>query len=449
MTKRILALLFAVLMVCSLTACTGGSSGAPTAQGDPLPAASGDVQSSNAAPDASQYEVTQPITIQFWHSLANETKAAAMAQIAEDFNRSQDLITVETGYMGSYSAIEEQFMAAMTAKSGVPALCVINYPKVPNYATNGVAEPLGPYMEAFGFETDDFVEGFMEPLYVDGELYSLPFAPTFSALYFNQDIADELELEIPKTWEDMKVWSKTIYEATGKPGYCLEVDSANQLNFVLLNTGADPLGDGTVSGLDDERLKAWVKDFKEQCDAGYMLALAGKESTATQNNAFMNGEIMAVQQSSSIIPEFVENSKVAVTATMPFIIETGYCTTAGATMFIPAVNDQNTKNAAWQFMQYLYNVKAKEWVIASGNYPLRKSLAEDPEVINAIFDKWPPYRDLLPQMDRVVAKNPTPYYESAMNVICNYITEIMTEGSDFDSTWARMKEETDNVLAGN
>ena len=169
MTKKLLALLLAAAIPFSLAACSGSSSStssssqaAPASSAPASSAAPAD--SASEAADASAYEVTEPITIQFWHSLANETKAAAMAKIAEDFNASQDMVTVEASYMGSYAAIEEQFMAAQMAKTGLPGLCVINYPQIPVYAINGVAESLDPYIQASGFDVEDIVDGFISPL---------------------------------------------------------------------------------------------------------------------------------------------------------------------------------------------------------------------------------------------------------------------------------------------
>ena len=94
--KKVLALALALCMVFSLCACSGstGSTAAPAAPEAPAAEAPAE-----AAP-ASMYEVTEPITIIWWHALEDQY-SALVSEVVDGFNASQDLVTVEAQYIGA------------------------------------------------------------------------------------------------------------------------------------------------------------------------------------------------------------------------------------------------------------------------------------------------------------------------------------------------------------
>ena len=92
--KKILALLLALAMVFALCAC-GGSTGSPTATPSEAPT------DSEAPAEPGAYEVTEPITIVWWHALEDQY-SELVSEVVDGFNNSQDLITVEAQYIGAY-----------------------------------------------------------------------------------------------------------------------------------------------------------------------------------------------------------------------------------------------------------------------------------------------------------------------------------------------------------
>ncbi len=138
--KKILAVVLAAAMGTSLLAgCSGGGStgtgGAAAQQTQAAGGSSGgEAQGGTEAPaaDASMYEVTEPITIQWWHALEDQY-SQTVEEVVKGFNESQDLITVEPVYIGSYSQLNEALVAAHAAGTGLPAITVTNTPYVAEY----------------------------------------------------------------------------------------------------------------------------------------------------------------------------------------------------------------------------------------------------------------------------------------------------------------------------
>ena len=110
--KKFIALLLALVMVLSMAACSGGSTGAAAPAATEAPAA--EAPAAAEVPAASTYEVTEPIEIVWWHSLEDQY-SALIAEVVDGFNNSQDLITVKAEYIGALKDLNEKLVATHAA----------------------------------------------------------------------------------------------------------------------------------------------------------------------------------------------------------------------------------------------------------------------------------------------------------------------------------------------
>lgn len=209
--KKMLAVALTAAMGCGVLAgCSGGgSTGGAAVQSAQTEAQTaggaaegGAAESGAPAADPASFEVTEPITIQWWHALEDQY-SETVQEVVDDFNSSQDLITVEPVYVGSYAEVNEALVAAHAAGTGLPALTVANTPYVAEYGAGGLTEDLTPYIEATGFEIDDFGKGLVDASSYDGKQVALPFLISTQVMYYNQDMADELGITIPENFADM------------------------------------------------------------------------------------------------------------------------------------------------------------------------------------------------------------------------------------------------------
>ena len=216
--KKALAIMLTAAMGCGmLSGCSGGGStgGGAVQQTTQAAQAAGDSGSSSgetsAAPavDASMYEVTEPITIQWWHSIEDQN-AQTVEDVVSAFNSSQDLITVEAVYVGSYGQVNEALVAAHAAGTGLPAVTVANTPYVAEYGAGGLTEDLTPYIQATGFDIDDFGKGLIDASSYEGKQVALPFLISTQVIYYNKDIADELGVTVPEKWDDMESFLEKV-----------------------------------------------------------------------------------------------------------------------------------------------------------------------------------------------------------------------------------------------
>ena len=98
--KKTAAIVLTLALALGCLAGCGGQSEPPAPSSDPAPV--------SPAPDASQepgsrYAVTEPVTIEFWY--AGSGNEEFYNQVAEEFNASQDKVTVVPVCGGNYAAI--------------------------------------------------------------------------------------------------------------------------------------------------------------------------------------------------------------------------------------------------------------------------------------------------------------------------------------------------------
>ena len=254
--KKSLLLILSLLVVCSLAFAAG----------------SGEKTQAPAAKIS--YEVTEPITIEWWHALEQQYWPL-VDEIVGGFNNSNDLITVEAKYIGNYATVNENLVAAHAANSGVPAITVANTPYVAEYGKGGLTEDLTPYIKATGYDIDDFGEGMLVASAYEGKQVSLPFLISTQVMYYNKTMADKEGITIPAKFADMETFLKkaTKKDASGTTTrWGTIVPGWDQWYFetFFLNNGVQIVNDDRMTtDLGGKASVAVTKQLQDYMNKGY------------------------------------------------------------------------------------------------------------------------------------------------------------------------------------
>ena len=461
--KKMLAVALTAAMGCGVLAgCSGGGSTggaavqsaqteAQTAGG----AAEGGAAESGAeapAADPASFEVTEPITIQWWHALEDQY-SETVQEVVDDFNSSQDLITVEPVYVGSYAEVNEALVAAHAAGTGLPALTVANTPYVAEYGAGGLTEDLTPYIEATGFEIDDFGKGLVDASSYDGKQVALPFLITTRVMYYNQDMADELGITIPENFADMDAFLEqaSVIGADGTTErYGTVVPGWDQWYFetFYLNNGVKIVNDDQVStDLGSEAAVSLVNKFKEWCDKGWIYWANGTDASSIMRQNFIDGKAFSVIHTSSLYNTYVDLCDFEVGMSWLPGGDTKNQEIGGCVLLIPAKNDQATKNAAWQFLSYLCSKEVNmKWATETGYIPTRNSVLETEEGQQFLAEK-PAFQCIFDNLDLIQPRIQHSGWNQLATIWMNYMAEMMIEDVDIPEMIEMMVEEIDEVLA--
>ena len=135
--KKWLSMLLALGMMFSLTACGGSDS------------SSSNAESQTADPASVEVELSEPITITFWHGIVQENMQQTLNEIVDDFNNgigAEMGITVESYAKGEMSDLENAVTAAIKA-GNMPNVTMTEAASVADWLQAGCVVDLTPYIE--------------------------------------------------------------------------------------------------------------------------------------------------------------------------------------------------------------------------------------------------------------------------------------------------------------
>lgn len=257
--RKLIKLALAALMVCSLFACSSNSSSSE-------PENSGDSQQG----ENTSLEGT---TITIWHSFT-EAQEVELQRLATEFEK-------ETGvHVECLFQPNKDFESVVyeAVSSGVGPDFLFHYASTGmDYQAYGKSLNFSEYWGDFDYKSlvsegvyQEGTQGFN-----DGGVHSVAVQTTGPVYFYNATWFEELNLEVPTTWDEVWETSKAIYEAKGVPGFA--VDSMSDFLQILILQSNDgkyvDLENKEVLWNTDE-VKEWVKWFKEGCMLGYFQVAA-------------------------------------------------------------------------------------------------------------------------------------------------------------------------------
>lgn len=450
--KKLLAVLLAASMVVSLAACGGSasSSAAPASSVAPAPAPASSAAAAPAADDASKYEVTKPITITWWHALESQYDEL-VAEVVDDFNKSQDLITVEAQYIGKYADVNEALVAAHAAGTGLPGVVVANTDYVASYGANGVFEDLTPYIAATKYDVDDFGIGLLDSAKYGDKQVSLPFLHSTQVIYYNKDMAKKANLTVPATINDFDAFLKDAAKASGGVGTMIPGWDQWYFETLFLNEGVKIITEDNTCDLNSDTAKAVTSKMQQWCNDGVATWAFGKDASANMRQSFYDGKTFSVMHTSSLYNTYVDKCDFEVGMAWYPASTTGAKNSevGGCVLGIPAKNDQETKNAAWVFLQYLCGKTVNmKWAKGTGYLPTRNSVLKTDEG-KAFLAEKPEFTCIFDNLDLIKPRIQNAAWSQLATTWKNYMNEMLAEKADVAKTSDAMVEEIDEILEDN
>ena len=434
-----------------LSGCSGGGSTGVVQQ---TAAGQGEKQAEAVQEvDKSLYEIKEPITIKWWHSLDTQY-TDVVNKVVEDYNASQDLVTVEAEYIGNYSQINEALVAAHAAGTDLPAITVSNTPYVAEYGAGGLTEDLTPYIAASEYDVEDFGDGMLLASQYEGKQVALPFLISTQVMYYNKDMAEEKGITIPEKFADMDAFleAATEFNSDGTTKvYGTVIPGWDQWYFetFYLNHGVKIINeDGESTDLDSAQAMEIADKFKEWCDKGYAYWASGADASSVMRQNYIDGKAFSVLHTSSLYNTYVDSCDFEVGMAWLPGDNTSNQEIGGSVLLIPSKNDQATKNAAWDFLQYLCSKDVNmTWAKGTGYMPTRKSVLHTDEGQKFLEEK-PAFQCIFDNLDLIQPRIQHKAWNQLVTVWMNSMSEAMLEpDAEMDTIIEQMVEEINDVLS--
>lgn len=216
---------------------------------------------------ASDDDKSNLVTLQFWAFQVDKEKSF-MEKCVEDFNASHDDIQVEITFLNQ-SDYTTTLIPTAFANGEAPDVIFVEAAVMDKYASQGM---LGDLTSYYSEELKaDIMPSALEAVTYDGKILALPFDMELVGLFYDKDVLDEAEIEVPKTWDELYEAAKKL-TTDDRYGLVLPVEAApytlyNWWPFEWMNGGQVLSEDKTQAVFDSrenaEALDYWAKFFND------------------------------------------------------------------------------------------------------------------------------------------------------------------------------------------
>lgn len=325
--------------------------------------------------------------------------AALIEQICKDFNAENPDIVVEPVYTGNYDDTVTKIQTAV--QGGTPPDVFVSLATQRfTMASTGMAMPLDDLIASSedGKEyIGDFLEGFMEDSYVDGQTYSIPFQRSTMVLFYNKDAFKEVGLDPekpPTTWEEVVEYGKKLTN-DNRYGVGLALNSGSaQWGF----TGFALQNSANGENLMTEDGKAVLFDTPENEEAlQFWLDLQNKHEIMAPGivqwtdlpTQFLAGEVAMIYHTTGNMANISKNAEFEFgTAFLPGHKRTA-APTGGGNFYISNGISEDRVQAAWKFIRFATETeRAAQWSLDTGYVATRKSCYET-DLLKNYYEELP------------------------------------------------------------
>ena len=391
--KKFLTLLIMLIALVSVASCGGNTNN------------SGDI----LEPD--QIDKSKETVVTFYHAMGAANQAVIQA-IIENFQ--EDMyeqygvrVTVEQTSQGDYDTLR-QTIASSLSVGEQPTIAQAYPDHVSLYLQGRAVSSLDKYIEheKYGLEgsaSDSY--GFIDRFWAEGSIYdaegtiySIPFNKSTEVLFYNKDLFDKYDWEVPETWDDVieicNAWKTTTEyqnaKDAGKKVGGIGIDSEANFFITLIQqwggeyTGFNKNGVGEYR-FDNPQAKAALNWLVEEFNNGNTVT-ATYLGTKYCSDAFKAVQLPMTLGSSAGATYNVVTDGSFVTGVAPYPQMAGasedekQVIQQGTNVTLFECGDKQEELFGWLFMKYLTNYEsALKWTLETAYFPIRKDVAASKE----------------------------------------------------------------------
>ena len=315
------------------------------------------------AADSGKAQATT-VTLSGWSSSPEENDL--LTQVVATFNRTHPNIKVD------YTIIQGDYPTAMTARFAAhnpPDVFYVDSSKFPEWARQGVLQPLNSYITKSKYNTAAFVPGLLNAFKAGKAIYGFPKDWSPLAMEVNLSMLTTAGVKVPTTWAQLRSVAQKMASSNavpnGKP-ICLPADWARMLPFIFQNKASlatiqSPAAAAAVNfyvGL----IKSGLAATPDKLGAGWCGEALGKQTAAI------------IFEGNWALPYMKSTFSQVRYGAFPMVKgKTGG--NLGFTVSYSMAKDAKNKQAAWTLLSWLTgNVGQKLWISKGLALPSRTDL---------------------------------------------------------------------------
>jgi len=364
----------------------------------------------------------------------------AMAEEFEAANPDIDIIIEDV----AWEALQQRLTTDI-AGGTAPDISIIGTRWLVDYVENDIVEPLGSYMD------DDFkgrfIETFMGPSTLDGEIYGLPVAASARAMYYNKGLLEQAGVAAPPAnWDDLKAAAEKV-SALGDDIYGFglqgaEIETDAYWYYALWSHGGELVTADGQSGVASDAAVQAAGLYKDLVDGG--LTQPGVTSNDRQDveSLLKQGKVGMILSGPWLRGQMKDEAPdvdYGITGIPAGTTQATYGVTDSIVMFA----DSEVKEEAWKFLsEAAFTDKWRnEFTQKEGFLPVFNAVAEDPHFADdpelKAFTDMLPYAQFAPLI---------PNWEEIADTTASALQQIYLGDAEVEPALTGAADKINNIL---
>ncbi len=427
MKKLFTVLVVVCLSVVMLVGCAPSSPASDTESASQSASGSPEQSSADASPAGDKQDV------EIWYYWETESHQQLLNGLIEDYNSSQDAITVTANYI-PFADFKKQLSIGVVSEE-LPDIVIIDNPDHAAYAAMGIFADLTDKLADYP-DLAQYYEGPMNSLTIDGRIYGIPFGSNNLCLFYNEDMLKAAGCEVPKTWDELvDVAKKTTTDSVfglGLSGLQNEEGTFQFLPF-LWSTGATSYEMNSEGGIKALQL------YKDLIDSGAMSKEVINWTQGDAMNQFISGNLAMMINGPWQVPTMRAEAPDLKWNVDLIPMDKANASDLGGENFA-VINNDNVDNSL-DFLLYATSAeKVKSYIDGFGYIASRKDVADTQFADDPIMKKF------AENMQYAYPRGPHDRWPEISNAISTAFNEVITGTSDPATAAAKAQETIDSIV---
>lgn len=372
-------------------------------------------------------EASGDVTI--WYYWETEGHQKALNHIIEEFNSSQEGITVEAKYV-PFADFKKQLSIGASADE-LPDLVILDNPDHAAYAAMGIFADITDK-----FDVSNYYEGPVNSCTLDGKLYGVPFGSNDLVLFYNEDMLKEAGCEVPTTWDELLEAAKaTTTDTVSGFAHCALQNEEGTFNFLpwVWSTGATSYEINSEGGI-----KALTFE-KELVDSGAMTKEAINWTQGDTMHQFIAGNLAMMINGTWQIPTMREEVPDLNWNVAPIPQDKEQATGLGGENY--AVISGGNEDAAVKFLEFATTPETCLYMMNAMGY-----ISADSTIAEGQFEGDAVYQVFVDEMQYAHARGPLPEWPSISDAISLAFNKVITGDSTPEDAAAEAQATIDGII---
>ncbi len=378
--------------------------------------------------------VTEPITIEIWHTRGSGANGDQIANAVDEFNATNQYgITVVDVYQGNYVDTLAKTMQSIAAGTNPELVVLERAAGVPVLASQNVLLDMTPYAERDGFEVNNIPEVLLGYSYYNDQLISMPYIRSTPLFFYNKAMFAEVGYDTaPATIDELidagRKITKVVNDETVVYGFEMLNDPGWFVQNMLYQLGSNLLSDDgmSVPALEDGTMLKVLTAWREWVDEGWTKSPNVTSAESAMKDQFNQGRVASYFASSGGMTNILKNAKASGidvgVAFLPTWDKPAAPTGGGNVAVVQRGKNEQQMAAAWEFVKFLMtDEQVASNAAATGYLPVTYS-SVDTETIQNIWNQQPEYKVGFDQLEIAQELPFSPYkseFEEALKVVCS------------------------------